>query len=224
MVFSSKLKPLFFLSRYLLDVILIFSLKYFRRETLTEFIRCVYGRERRVPPGELSSLQKKKNSYSQQMFSNSVWHIQSIEIEREIKIEKVWEVCIEGTQKGGGGGIDTMTIHKSKKELSNMQHRNEGTLYVNREEECACFYRIESQSGKRGKSETLKKEKNSFVKSPYSIWLFRLKQWRWQRVSAGSPVSQHARRARPVIGRSEHGSSSRFILQRHRFLSADCPS
>ena len=37
------------------------------------------------------------------MFSNSVWHIQSIEIEREIKIEKVWEVCIEGTQKGGGG-------------------------------------------------------------------------------------------------------------------------
>jgi hypothetical protein len=148
-----------------------------------------------------------------------------LKIECEIKIEKGMGGLHWRHAKGRGGGIDTMTIHKrkKKKELSNMQHRNEGTLYVNREEECACFYRIESQSGKREKSETLNK-KNSFVQSPYSIWLFRLKQWRWQRVSAGPPVSQHARRARPFIGRSEHGSSSRFILQRHRFLSADCPS
>jgi hypothetical protein len=58
----------------------------------------------------------------------------------------------------------------------------------------------------------------------FSIWLFRLEQWRRQRVPAGPPVSQHARRARPLIGRSEHGSSSRFFLQRHRFLSAHCPS
>jgi hypothetical protein len=79
-------------------------------------------------------------------------------------------------------------------------------------------------------SETLNKKRkkkgtlllNLFSSS--SIWLFRLEQWRWQRVSAGPPVSQHARRARPLIRRSEHGSSSRFILQRHRFLSADCPS
>jgi hypothetical protein len=102
-----------------------------------------------------------------------------------------------------------------------------GSLSIRKKEECACFYRIGSQRERGEESETrwMNKKRTLLLNFFFfSIWLFRLEQWRRQRVPAGPPVSQHARRARPLIGRSEHGSSSRFFLQRHRFLSAHCPS
>lgn len=123
--------------------------------------------------------------------------------------------------------VDTMTYTKKKsRPTCNTGMRVDP---FNRRNARAFFIAFTSDGGRRKKHEMLhwrkgkKRNVNSFVKSLHSIWLSRLKQWRRQRVPAGPPVSQHARRARPFIRRSQHGSSSRFILQRHRFLSADSP-
>ena len=95
--------------------------------------------------------------------------------------------------------------------------------------ECACFSNWVAflpsppinRRGREGKSDWM----NSFVNVFFFFFLAsRLEQWRRQRVPADLAVPQHARRARPLIGRSEHGSPRRFILQRHRFLPAHSPS